>query len=80
MPDDTRKLIFEVLSPFAEQQGKELTMETDLSADLALDSMKIMEVMGELEDRLDILIPQNILPNLQTLGDLVRELDALSKS
>lgn len=77
---DTEALVFEVLAKFADAQGTKLTLETELGADLALDSMRIMEVMLELEDRLDISIPQNILPNLRTLGDLARELESLTAS
>jgi len=74
---ETRDLIFEVLRPFADEKGVSLSEGTELAADLDLDSMKIMEVLLEIEDRLDISIPQNILPNLRTLADLERELDAL---
>jgi acyl carrier protein len=74
---DTRDLIFEVLRPFAEEKNIELSEASELASDLDLDSMKIMEVLLELEERLDILIPQNILPNVRTLADLARELDAL---
>ncbi len=77
---ETRALIFEVLRPFADKKGVELADGTELATDLDLDSMKIMEVLLELEDRLDISIPQNILPNVRTLADLERELDALQTS
>ena len=74
---ETRDLIFEVLRPFADEKGVKLSDDTELAADLDLDSMKIMEVLLEIEDRLDISVPQNILPNVRTLADLERELDAL---
>lgn len=74
---DTRDLILEVLRPFADEKGVELSDATELASDLDLDSMKIMEVLLELEDRLDISIPQNILPDVRTLADLARELGKL---
>lgn len=74
---DTRDLIYDVLRPLANEKGVELTETTDFSGDLDLDSMTIMEVLLELEERLDILIPQNVLPDVRTLADLARELDAL---
>lgn len=74
---DTRDLIYDVLRPLAREKGVELTETTDFLGDLDLDSMTIMEVLLELEERLDILIPQNVLPDVRTLRDLARELDAL---
>ena len=75
---ETRDPVFEVLRPYALEKGLDLSESTDLAKDLELDSMKIMEVLLELEDRFDISIPQNILPNVRSLGDLVRELEALT--
>lgn len=81
MPQDTsppKDVILEVLAPYAAEKGVELQDSTELASDLDLDSMKTMDVLLELEERLDISIPLNILPNVQTLGDLARELDLLS--
>jgi len=77
---DLRSIVFEVLRPIAAEKGVELEDTTDLATDLELDSMRVMELLLELEDRLDVSIPQNILPELQTLADLVRELEALFAS
>ena len=77
---DCRTIVFEVLRPLATEKGLELDGTTDLATDLDLDSMRIMELLLELEDRLDVSIPQNILPELQTLADLIRELEGLFES
>ena len=77
---ERRALVLEVLAPFAADKGVELQDTTELATDLDLDSMRVMEIMFELEDRLDVSIPQNILPELQTLADLTREVERLFES
>jgi len=52
------------------QGGPEITAETDLAADLSIDSLKTMEILVKIEDRFDISIPINILSDIRTVGDL----------
>ena len=68
--------IVSILRPLAED-GLEITGDTDLAADLSLDSLKIMEVLEEIEDRFDISVPINILPDIRTVGDMVLQLHKL---
>jgi acyl carrier protein len=70
------KQIVSILRPLAED-GLEITGDTDLAADLSLDSLKIMEVLEEIEDRFDISVPINILPDIRTVGDVVLQLHKL---
>jgi acyl carrier protein len=49
----------------------ELTPETSLTGDLGLDSLAAMNLVMELEDRFDIDIPINLLPDVHSLQDLV---------
>ena len=48
----------------------ELTCETDISADLNIDSMTVMDFVMEVEDKYDIDIPLNLLSETRTLDDL----------
>jgi len=68
--------VFEVLQKFL-PEGKTLSEETELVADLGLASMQVMELMLEIEDHFDISIPLNILPDVRTVKDLVRQLQQL---
>ena len=55
-----------------------LTEETSLVADIGLSSLEVMEFIEKIEDHFDISIPLNILPDVNTIGDLaskVRELN-----
>ncbi len=60
------------------KQGVELNEETALVADIGLSSLEVMEFIEKIEDHFDISIPLNILPDVNTIGDLagkVGELD-----
>lgn len=47
-----------------------LTSETHLTEDIAVDSVRIMELLMALEDQYDTEIPLNELADVQTIGDL----------
>ncbi len=40
-------------------------------ADLGIDSLGMMEIVGELESRLDVMIPDDQLVKLRTVADLL---------
>lgn len=51
----------------------EPTLESDLIVDLGLDSLQVLEVIAELEDRFDISIPLNDVPATRTVAQVVGE-------
>jgi acyl carrier protein len=65
------KEIFRRLEAHA-KAGKALGETTDLNRDLNLDSLAVMELMFELEDRFNISVPMNLLPEVSTIGDLAK--------
>jgi acyl carrier protein len=44
--------------------------ETVISKDLAIDSLAIMDMVMELEDRFDVSIPMNVVAEIQTVDEL----------
>ncbi|WP_374470510.1 acyl carrier protein [Phenylobacterium sp.] len=44
--------------------------DTDIARDLSVDSLALMNIVMELEDRFDISIPLDRLADIQTIGDL----------
>jgi acyl carrier protein len=72
--DSKRDEIFsnlcKLLMPF-NYSGVELKPETDISADLSIDSVTVMDFVMEVEDHFDIEIPLNILSETRTMNDLV---------
>ncbi len=66
------------LAPFA-KEGQTVHEGTRLVEDLGLDSLKVMDLLLEVEDRIDLSIPLNILADVQTVGDLAQELEKLTQ-
>ena len=60
-----------LLMPF-NYSGIEIKPETDISADLSIDSVTVMDFVMEVEDHFDIEIPLNILSETRTMNDLVK--------
>ena len=53
------------------------TLASDLVADLGFDSLQVLEVIAELEDRFDISIPLNDVPATRTVGQVVAQVASL---
>ncbi len=67
----------EILKPFV-PQGQAISEDTDLVADLGLDSLKVMKILETVEDSFDISIPLNILPEVRTVGDFVVQIQKIN--
>jgi len=52
-------------------------LENDLVADLGFDSLQVLEVIAELEDRFDISIPLNDVPTTRTVAQVVAQVARL---
>jgi acyl carrier protein len=64
-----------------ESQNKkaiQLSEDTALVADLGLSSLEVMEFIEKIEDHFDISIPLNILPDVNTIGDLAQKVRELN--
>lgn len=46
--------------------------DTDLIDELRLDSIKVLDLVLEIEDEFDVSIPLNSLADVRTMGDLAR--------
>jgi acyl carrier protein len=55
----------------------EPTSTSDLVVDLGFDSLQVLEVIAELEDRFDISIPLNDVPATRTVAQVVDEVTRL---
>ncbi len=61
--------LIEIIEPF-NKKDIELKAETGFANDLELDSLTVMDLVAEIEDEYDILLPVNMLPDLETIGDV----------
>ena len=55
----------------------EPTLASDLVTDLGFDSLQVLEVIAELEDRFDVSIPLNDIPAARTVAQVVAQVTAL---
>lgn len=53
-----------------------ITQETVIAEDLTMDSLQVMDLMMELEDRFDVSIPLNLVPEIATVGQLAETIFA----
>ncbi len=54
----------------------EIKMESNLIEDLHADSLDIVELVMDMEQEFDVEIPDEELPKVQTVGDIVRYLQS----
>jgi acyl carrier protein len=75
---DTISKIITLLQPF-NSAGIALAAETDISTDLNIDSVTVMDFVMEVEDHFDIEIPLNVLSETRTIADLAKVVEARVK-
>lgn len=63
--------LYEILGPYT-PDGHSLSENTEFISDLGLDSMKVMQLLLETEERFDVSIPLNIIPDVRTVGHFAR--------
>jgi acyl carrier protein len=69
--------MYSALEPL-NKNNVELSETTDLVADIGLSSLEVMEVIEKIEDHFDISIPLNILPDVNTVGELAHKVQELN--
>lgn len=68
-PQAVTDTIFNLLQPF-NKDAVEITKETDITSDLHIDSVAVMDLLMTIEDTYNITIPINRLGDMRTVGDL----------
>ena len=68
---NVRLVVLRVLENFNKKKII-ISDETSFVNDLEFDSLLVMEFISELEDQLDISVPINILPEVETVGLLIK--------
>jgi len=68
--DQVREEVLAILKPHV-QNGIELTEASHLVGDLGIDSLGVMEVVADLEDKFKLTIPDDALREVNVVGDVV---------
>lgn len=58
-----------LVTPF-NQKSVSINAETTFASDLELDSLAVMDLLAAIEDHFDVTVPLNILPDLETVGQI----------
>ena len=58
-------------------KSDELNAQTDLAADMNIDSVNMMELLMEVEDTFDVSFPLNMMANVNTVQDLANQIKQL---
>lgn len=77
--EECLQIIRDVAEPFIDE-GVSVDEDAVLGAELGLSSLRTLELVAELEDRLDISLPLNALPGVRTVADLARLLEESSSA
>jgi acyl carrier protein len=75
-PVSIEAAVFQVLKRVS-REPIEPTINSDLVTDLGFDSLRILELIAELEDQFDISIPLNDIPATRTVAQVVAQVTAL---
>ncbi|RMF67027.1 MAG: acyl carrier protein [Alphaproteobacteria bacterium] len=73
---ETFRRIAALIAPF-NSKGVTITPQTTFAGDLDLDSLAVMDLVAAIEDEFDIVIPLNILPELETVGEVAAAVDRI---
>ena len=67
-----------LIAPF-NRKGIDVVAQTRFDSDLELDSLTVMDLVAAIEDEFDITLPINMLPELETVGDVADAVIAIVK-
>jgi acyl carrier protein len=71
---DMLEKVIKILAEYTEADVSSITEESRLVADLGLSSLDVINVVVAFEDEFGIEIPDQIIKDLTTVGDIVRYL------
>ncbi|MGI9592445.1 MAG: acyl carrier protein [Myxococcota bacterium] len=73
---EKKQIVLQVIAEVANVEAAELTPDTELVAQLNIDSPQALQILVELEDRLGVEISDEQAAGLQTVGHVLAALEA----
>lgn len=74
-----QETVFEAITQELQLSTEVFSLETPLE-ELGIDSLKAITILYELEDRLDIEIPNEVFDSIKNVGDIVQQLQQITAS
>ena len=75
----TEQKVIEILANQLRIDRAKITSSTNIASDLGADSLDLVEVLMTLEEEFNISIPDEAIPGIVTVGDLVKYIDSHKK-
>ena len=72
-----RERIYVLVTPY-NKKGITLHPDTTFSGDLELDSLTVMDMVAAIEDEFDIVLPLNLLPDLETIQQVAEAVEKIA--
>ena len=72
----TFEKVVDILSKQLSVDKKTISGKTNISTDLGADSLDLVEILMSLEDEFGISIPDEVIPDIKTVDDLVAYIDS----
>lgn len=79
MNNNTEKEIIKIISDVSGFDEEEITLETNLTNDLEVDSIKAIEITVAIEKKFKISVRDEDIPNITTVRDAVELVNKLLK-
>ncbi len=70
-----RQELFQLFEQHA-QSGSPITEQSHLVGDLGIDSLGVMEVVADIEDKFKLVIPDEALRDVGTIGDVALAIES----
>ena len=75
----TEQKVKDILSKQLGVGVEKINADTNIAADLGADSLDLVEILMSLEEEFSVSIPDEAIPNIKTVGDLVAFIDKAKK-
>jgi acyl carrier protein len=73
--EEVKKLVADII----EVPLEKLTLDADFFKDLGIDSLKAIEIVAAFEKKYRIIIPENDIPNIRNLRQVLKYTEKLKK-
>ncbi len=75
----TFEKVVDILSKQLGIEKNKINKNTNIATDLGADSLDLVEILMSLEDEFSVSIPDEAIPEIKTVDDLVRYIDSQKK-
>lgn len=74
---EIKEKVFEIIAECLEKDVSDLTLDTDMDDIAEWDSMRNVMILSRLEEEFDIMIPEDDIFDLVTIGTIVEEIEKI---